>query len=84
MYKSTFREFLQAVYKLTDFSEEFASVLKHCKRTKKDQNGVAVVFQIGLPQIHGSTVDRDRINPLEASLLFSACPPNQRDMTSFC
>jgi len=74
---------LQPVYKLTDFSGELASVLKNCGRTKKDQSGVAIMLQIGLPQIHDSTVGWDRINPLEASVLFSVFPPNQRDMTSF-
>jgi hypothetical protein len=83
VYRPTFLEFLQPVYKLTDFSEEFASVLTNCGRTKKDQSGVAIMLQIGLPQVHDSNVDQDRISPLEASVLFSVSPPNQRDMTSY-
>jgi hypothetical protein len=84
VYRPTFFEFLQAVYKLNDFSAEFAPVLQNCGKTKKDQSRVAIMLQIGLPQIHDSTVDWDRINPLEASVLFSVSPPNQRDTTSFC
>ena len=52
VYRPTFLEFLQAVYKLTDISGEFASVLKNCGRTKKDQSRVAIMLHIGLPQIH--------------------------------
>jgi hypothetical protein len=63
------------VDKLTDFSGEFDSVLKNCGRTKKDQIGTAIMLQIGLPQIHDSTVDRDGSKPLEASILFSVSPP---------
>jgi hypothetical protein len=84
VYRTTFLEFLQAVYKLTEFSGEFASVFKNCGRTKKGQSRVAIMLQIGLPQIHDSAVDRYRINPLEASVLFSVSPPSQRDKTSFC
>lgn len=70
VYRPTFLEFLHPVYKLTDFSAEFASVLKNCGRKKKDQSGVSIKLQIGLPQVHDSTVDRDRINPLQACLFF--------------
>jgi hypothetical protein len=84
LYRPTFLEFLQAVYKLNDFPAEFAPVLKNCGKTKKDHSRVAIMLQIGLQQIHDSTVDRDRINPLKASVLFSVSPPNQRDLTSFC
>ena len=83
VYGSTFLQFLQPVYKLTNFAGEFAYVLTNRERTKKDQSGVATMFRIGLPQVHGSTVDRDRINPLEASVLCSVSQTNQRDMTSF-
>lgn len=84
VHRPTFLEFLQVVDKLTDFSGEFASVLKNCGRTKKAQNGVAIMLQICLSQIYDSTVDRDRSKPLEASILFSVSPHNQREMTSFC
>jgi hypothetical protein len=40
------------------------------------------MLQIGLPQIHDSNVDQDKINPLEAFVLFSDSPPSQRDTTS--
>jgi hypothetical protein len=35
VYRPTFLEFLQAVYKLTDFSEEFASCLRTVGEQRK-------------------------------------------------